>query len=463
MVTKLENDIFDVMIEPTEWRYSASIVGLSKYFEELDKIEGVDYKVEEDSFKFCSNLITEEDFLWFTERYYGEEFFHVRVEKILSGKVFSKESIDLVNRLLKENSIMKKVFSKKKFDGTNREEILKIIEKNRWKLTKETFRYKKSMYANFLNEGQLFKEESDVCCRLNGFYIDPGRKSRSVAFSFDTGNYIKEDNQIFDFIPFAFFGEYESFFVNNSYSVEELIHTNKFLSKKMEEECNSDDRKSWNGRRVLFRAIQESADFIDYDVEVILKERPTNEEPNDFFQTLFIRKRSISVLQKFKKYYKSFCFKRKIQENYELDVQKEVIDCILNLRRVDRLILFFLREESTYLVDALIKLNQYIEGSESDMEKRQKSAFACAKELVRKLPENKRKSYRQRLTSTLILKDYEGYMDILIQLANYADMTFDFAFDLFEDFDKNMDIAYTFVNALSKESENKKKNEEGTK
>ena len=29
-------------------------------------------------------------------------------------------------------------------------------------------------------------------------------------------------------------------------------------------------------------------------------------------------------------------------------------------------------------------------------------------------------------------------------------MIFDFAFDLFEDFEKNMDIAYAFVNALGK-------------
>ena len=42
------------------------------------------------------------------------------------------------------------------------------------------------------------------------------------------------------------------------------------------------------------------------------------------------------------------------------------------------------------------------------MEKGQRSAFACAKELIRKLPENKRRTYRQRLTSTLILKDYTG-------------------------------------------------------
>ena len=42
-----------------------------------------------------------------------------------------------------------------------------------------------------------------------------------------------------------------------------------------------------------------------------------------------------------------------------------------------------------------------------------------------------------------------------MQLANYADIIFDFAFDLFEDFEKNMDIAYAFVNALGKAPDKK--------
>ena len=39
MVTRLENDIFDIMVEPSDWRYSAAIVGLSRYFEDRDKID----------------------------------------------------------------------------------------------------------------------------------------------------------------------------------------------------------------------------------------------------------------------------------------------------------------------------------------------------------------------------------------------------------------------------------------
>ena len=152
MVTRLENDIFDIMVEPSDWRYSAAIVGLSRYFEDRDKMEDEDYEVDEDCIKFCSDSITKEEFLLFAESYYGEEFPHVQVEEILSRKEFSKEMIDLVNKLLKENSIMKKVFSKKKFDGSNQEELLELIDENRLVLIRETFRNKKSMYANFATE-----------------------------------------------------------------------------------------------------------------------------------------------------------------------------------------------------------------------------------------------------------------------------------------------------------------------
>lgn len=57
--------------------------------------------------------------------------------------------------------------------------------------------------------------------------------------------------------------------------------------------------------------MQESADFINYDVEVILKERPTQDKPNDFFQTLFIREHSIQVLRDFKNIINHFALKEK--------------------------------------------------------------------------------------------------------------------------------------------------------
>ena len=167
MVTRLENDIFDIMVEPSNWRYSAAIVGLSRYFEDRDKMEDEDYEVDEDCIKFCSDSITKEEFLLFAESYYGEEFPHVQVEEILSRKEFSKEMIDLVNKLLKENSIMKKVFSKKKFDGSNQEELLELIDENRLVLIRETFRNKKVCMLILQMKVSCFKKSQTfaVVCR----------------------------------------------------------------------------------------------------------------------------------------------------------------------------------------------------------------------------------------------------------------------------------------------------------
>lgn len=128
------------------------------------------------------------------------------------------------------------------------------------------------------------------------------------------------------------------------------------------------------------------------------------------------------------------------------------MDCILNLKDADELIEFFLKRDSEYLVSLLIKLNRLIKERGNDMEKGMTVAYACAKKVAEKLPENKRKGYRQRLTSSLVLKDYSTFLDILAQLSNYTDITFDFVYDLFEDFEHNKELAYTFVNAMTKKS-----------
>ena len=86
------------------------------------------------------------------------------------------------------------------------------------------------------------------------------------------------------------------------------------------------------------------------------------------------------------------------------------------------------------------------------MTKGMTDAYACAKKVAERLPENKRKSYRQRLTSSLALKDYSAFLDILAQLSNYTDIQFDFVYDLFENFEDNKELAYTFANAMTKKS-----------
>lgn len=87
------------------------------------------------------------------------------------------------------------------------------------------------------------------------------------------------------------------------------------------------------------------------------------------------------------------------------------------------------------------------------MKQSMKTAYGCAKKVAEKLPENKCKSYKEKLLSCVVFKDYDRCMLTLMNLSNYAEVPFNFVYDLFEDFEANKDIAYTFINALTKQKE----------
>lgn len=441
MKTRIEHEKYDTKVEASDWRYAAAIVGLKEYFDFHGR-NVTEPEITEEIFLFNSKDITEERYLEFVEYFYGEELQHRQVEKILHNEEFSEEQIKRVNDLLKSNSIMKKVFGKEKFDGENKEELLELITKNRKVLIKETFRNKSNMYANYANTGQLL-QEGKTCCRLLGYYVDGGRKTKSISYNFDVNTFVSEDNILFDFIPFAFTDGRGAFFINDNCLLENLIRTNRNLKRRVDNEMAVSEGKAKDVRRILFKTIQETADFIDYDVEVIVKYRE-----KEFFETLYIRRESIKILKALK-VYEPFCFSVKLGESYWLNVQKEVMSCILNLTRTDYLIEFFLKQNSEYIVSKLIEINQLICGGGMEMNQSMKGAYACAKEVVKKIPENKRESYRQKLTSTIVFKDYDRFCQILLQLSNYSDVNFDFAFSLYEDFEANKDVAYTFINALT--------------
>jgi CRISPR-associated protein Cas8a1/Csx8, subtype I len=452
MKRAIEQGKFDTMVEATDWRYAAAIVGLAKYLRVMVGEE--EYEILEEEIRFNSACITEEKYLKFIERYYEDKLHHKKAEMLLRHEEWSEEKIKYVNELLKGNSIMKKIFNKLKFDGTNHLSILEIIGEHRKVLTLETFRNKADMYANFANTNQLL-EKGKACCRLLGYYVDPARKSKAIAYNFNADTFSAEDDSLLDFIPFAFSQGREAFFINANYSIKKMISKNQFFENCLvaEIEKKAVEGREANSRQVLFRAIKEVADFIDFDVEVIVKNRE-----NNFFETMFIHKESIEVLKKIK-HYDVFCRPYKRRDNSYIDVQKEVMECILNLTRTDPLIDLLLKENSLneeFRISQLIEVNILI-CEEGNMKQSNKVAYACAKAVAAKIPNNKRASYRQKLVSAIVFKDYERVNDILLQLSISSDTPFDFAFELFEDFEANKDIAYTFINALAKKQD---KNEE---
>lgn len=451
MRLRKKNDVYDTWLVASDWRYSAAIVGLYKYLE-FYKYE-FEYELTDDYLKFHEADITEERYLNFAESYFEDQFQHRELEKYMNLESWTEDQKKRINELLRGNSVMKKVFGKVRFDGTNQEEIKNIIDANRNELIRETFRNKSNLYKNFANTGQLFKEKG-TCCRLWGYYVDGARKTKSISYNFDVNTFVSEDDMFFDFIPFAFWGDREVLFVNDNFSLIQLINTNRTLENRVNVQSSDPGKK--DARKVLFKTIQETTHFLNYSVEVITKQRDA-----EFFETMYVRKESIRILKKLR-IYEPFCFAVKINDNYYLDIQKKVTECILNLVRTDELIEFFLKRDMRrdiesdfeYLISLLIRINSLICGGGEKLNQSMRGAYACAKEVVKSIPENKYKAYRQKLTSAVVFKDYDRCCQILLQLSNYSEVTFDFVYDLFEDFEKNKDVLYTFINALTVRKEN---------
>ena len=345
---------------------------------------------------------------------------------------------------------MKKIFKKIKFDGTNKDEILSLINKHKEELILETFRNKSDMYKNYCNTNQLFNE-SQKYCRLVGYYIDAPKKGKSTGFGFNVSSFVGQDIQEFDFIPFSFLHDRESLFINDNYEINRLISAKQVFQEKIKSDIENLELESkYRGiKDSLFKGIIESSDFIEYDVEVIVKDRD-----KDYFETLYIRKQSIDILKKINERkidYNSLCFSYKINDNYYIDIYKKVMECILNNTLLDEIIDLLLKEKKNYYtVYQLININDLIRGEKIMDDKMIKIIHACANEVRDKIPENKLESYRQKLTSSIIFKDYDRVCQILLQLSSYSDVYFSFADELFMDFEKNKDIAYTFINALGK-------------
>lgn len=456
MKTILENNTdFNVKLEPSDWRFSAAIVGLLEYFEYIDTLE-TSYKVEDEYILYNSELITKENYLKFVEKKYGENLHHKYVE--LNLEHYNQDNnendntyiIKSINEKLSGNTIMKKIFKKIKFDGTNRDEILSLVNKHREELILETFRNKSDMYKNYCNTNQLFNENQKYC-RLVGYYIDAPKKGKSTGFGFNMSSFVGQDIQEFDFIPFAFINDRESLFINDNYEINRLTSAKQVFQEKIKADIeNLELENKYRGIKYsLFKGIIESSDFIEYDVEVIVKDRD-----KDYFETLYIRKQSIDILKKINERkidYNSLCFSYKINDNYYIDIYKKVMECILNNTLLDDVIDLLLKEKKNYYtVYQLININDLIRGEKIMDDKIRKIIHACANEVRNKIPENKLESYRQKLTSSIIFKDYDRVCQILLPLSGYSDVYFSFADELFMDFEKNKDIAYTFINALGK-------------
>ena len=451
---------FNRKIEPSDWRYSAAIVGMIRFFQDRNIAYKIDGRYLYYNFEDISRDISDDkDYLYFAEKWFSDKMHHKEVDIRLNKSDFSKDEISEINKKLEANTVMKKVFKGVKFDGTNNKLIKDLIEGNRAEIIANTFCNAKSGYAKFINNSKYRSKKGDVC-RLQGFYVDTGRKTKSIAFCFDKDARTFNDEIEFDFIPFAFSRSGTSIFINNNTSINYLMSSNNEMEDYLEKQF--ENQKTWNS---IFYSYFGGFEFIDFDVEVIIKNMET-----DFYESMFIRKAAIEIFKiiaKNKGFSESLnnIFKRyiKIGENFYINVMEEVTKSILNELSLDDLIELIMKVEyesqsntlDTYCLSRLIYINELIyKNMEDNMEKSAEligssiSAAEVTRYFIANGQENKIKGYQQRLANTLISKDYNRFIEIMLQLSSYTQVPFIFMHKLIEDFESNKNLAYNFINSL---------------
>lgn len=456
MKTKIDYFDYDTLLQPTDWRFAAAVVGLCKYFDYF----GIDYKViydvEEkpdnyihgfDGIIYKSEDITEEKYLEFAENYFEKYMTHKNILNILESQEFSEEQIKLVNDLVKSKTVLKGLFDKIKFDGTNKDIFISTIEENRAEIIKNIFKNGNNLYKNYCNERLIFTEDNSTC-RLRGYNVDKDRKTSNLGFCFSKESFESNDILEFDFIPFAFSNSdmRETYFVNNNFSVKSLTQTNYAFSNQLSNTENKDDKNK------LMLVLQNSKDYISYDVEIISKS-----QDKAYYETFFVRLERLKKLRELSG--KSLNFVKKINDDYWFNLEKEVYMRCLNNVLLDDVILMMLKfyfddnAVKGYIksrTDMLIDINVSWKGNEimDEIKSAKSCGFLTSQKLIEMKSSNKINSYKQKIISALCAHDYDRAKEIILSLSAYVGMEFSFFYTFLENAEENKDLAFAFASAL---------------
>ena len=466
MKTNVDYKGYDTLIQPTDWRYSAACLGLHRFltysgfdFKLLndceDTVDGAIYGF--DGILYHSSDLTEENYLLFAENFFKKDMTHLTILSMLENAEFTDENIKTINDLIKSKTVLKKLVGKIKFDGTNKDVISNLINENRFEIIKSIFRYGKNLYSDYCNSNLLLTDSNNHC-RLVGYSVDEVRKTRFLGFCFSKESVDCNDEIEFDFIPFAFSNPeiYETYFVNNNYSIKELVKTNDTLSERLR------DNEKKNPKTRLLSVLQQADNFINYDVEIIEKNRD-----NDYYSTLFVRTERLRALKQLSD--KSLSFTYKIAEDYWLNLEKEVFERCLNNVLLDDLIERMLKisldsgevNKTTvrFRTNTLVDINVSWKGSMimSELENAKKLGFVVSQKLIEKRGKNKISSYQQRIISALVAHDYDRVKEVLLSLSAYSGVEFAFFYKFLEDAEQYKDLAFAFASSLTVPSENKNK------
>lgn len=466
MKTTIKYYGYDTLLQPTDWRAAAAVVGLCKYFDHFRIDYKILYNVDEkpenyihgfDGIIYKSESITEEKYLDFVESYFEKYMTHSTILSILGNDEFSDEQIKMVNDLVKSKTVLKGLLGKTKFDGTNKAVFISTIEENREEIIKTIFKNGNNLYKNYCNERLIFTDDNSTC-RLRGYNVDKDRKTSILGFCFSKESFDANDILEFDFIPFAFSNPdmRETYFVNNNFSVETLVNTNRAFSEQLSNTEGKGDKNK------LLLVLQNSKDYISYDVEIISKS-----QDDAFYSTLFVRLERLKKLRELSG--KSLYLVKKINDDYWFNLEKEVyMRCLNNVLLDDvilRMLKFYFDDNSNkgYIksrTDLLIDINISWKGNKimDEINSARICGFKASQELIRLKSSNKINSYKQKIISALCAHDYDRAKEVILSLSAYVGMEFSFFYKFLENAEENKDIAFAFASALtetnSKNSEN---------
>lgn len=464
MKTTIKYYGYDTLLQPTDWRAAAAVVGLCKYFDHFRIDYKILYNVDEkpenyihgfDGIIYKSDSITEEKYLDFVESYFEKYMTHIKLQNILNKDKLIDEDIVNFKRICPD-SFYEKFFENKRFDGSNKDYFISAIYEKRYEMITHLYKYKLNLYGNYCNKNRLYTDKNKVC-RIKGYDVDNSKKTNILGFCFSKESFDANDILEFDFIPFAFSNPdmRETYFVNNNFSIETLVNTNRAFSEQLSNTESKGDKNK------LLLVLQNSKDYISYDVEIISKS-----QSKDYYETFFVRLDRLKLLrnlsEKMLNYYYS-------TNNYTLTLQSEVYYRCLNNVLLDDVILRMLklyfidtnnRRKIRANTDVLIQINVSWKGI-VNMDKLY-SAKKCGNKVSQKLislnSENTIISYRHKLTSSLCVHDYDRVKDILLKLYDCVGIDFPFMYDFFENAEGNKDVVYMFVSGLYVSSERNNEN-----
>lgn len=531
MIQTIEGDRFNQAVFTSDWRYSAAVVGLIRYFEfckdteelpdDLYDIRAVYNEAiqgDDEALVFNSDDLREDRYINFVESRFAKDLQPCQIQKILKDGTVSLTTTDreqvirdykrnheeeepdeetlqslldealtakkkFLNELLSGNTILKKTFGKTKYNDTNGNEILEIVESNRQELIRETYRYKKNLYANFANTNALLQEAGDTC-RLNGYYVDLAKKGKSQGYGFDKNRVDSVDSIVFDFIPFAFHGGRELFFLNNNVSIKSLLETDSVLLRIEKEIAQKElvSGRALTPARILWEYLVEVSDNKRGDLEVISKN-----QDDGYFKTMYIQEPSLEILRglgTYKDITRGIRQGEKVRVidtiptaikavkgdryiNLQRILIKHIIESIVLDATIEKFLNYFFNSESHRglgrLIDIVLdinvqimlnrdvdKKNEEVRTMEKTIQQYMKMARGSALEIKKKLhrKDNKLSAYRARLMSALMSHDYDRVCEVLLHLSQYTGVNLYFADALFENFEGNKSVLYTFLRAL---------------